>query len=78
MIAEVFMLLTAAVVLGASVFWVLMIIECATKDRPDHCLHQCSWSRLPANRRGAIRANATPLNAPTVSNTFDDPWHFSR
>jgi hypothetical protein len=29
---EVFMLLFAAVVLGASVFWVWMIIECATKE----------------------------------------------
>ena len=29
---EVFMLLFAAVVVGASVFWVWMIIECATKE----------------------------------------------
>jgi hypothetical protein len=31
-IGEVFILLFAAVVLAASVFWVLMIIECATKE----------------------------------------------
>ena len=29
---EVFFLLFAAVALAASVFWVLMIIECATKE----------------------------------------------
>jgi hypothetical protein len=54
------------------------IIECAAQNRPDHRLHLCSWSRLSANTRGAIGANATSLDAPTISDTFDDPWHLSR
>ena len=32
MIAEALTLLFAALVLGASVFWVFMIVECATKE----------------------------------------------
>lgn len=31
-IGEVFILLVSAAGIGASVFWVLMIIECATKE----------------------------------------------
>ena len=31
-LGEMFILLVAVVGLGASVFWVLMIIECATKE----------------------------------------------
>jgi len=31
-IGELFIVLFAVVALGASVFWVLMIIECATKE----------------------------------------------
>lgn len=54
------------------------IIECATEDRPDHCLHQCSWSRLSTNTCCAIGANATPLNAPTISYALNDPWRLSR
>jgi len=32
MIGALFFLLFAALVLGASVFWIVMIVECATKE----------------------------------------------
>src|SRR5215469_14106580 len=54
------------------------IIECAAQDSADHRLHLCSWSWLSANTGGAIGANATPLNAPTVGYALNDPWRLSR